>query len=352
MIKVSRARCSSRLVVFAIAVSALLAISSVQSAQADDALDLSDAARTISDVSPTLLSQTSSNPSVDVIDSSSNAAPEISVAANSGTGAPGVTWSVDYATGTSGAVEGLTVLETEIPEVVAYVQPTASGVRVLTAIGSRDAPSSYSYTFGVPDGTVLTEGIGGFYLESGTDVLGTILAPWAIDSSGAKLPTSYTWSGRTLTQHVDLTSPSIDFPVLADPAWGYTYTYATTKSPTANKALLKNCFNCYFPVAGAPRAFPSVGQLLPLRVGPANFECKFKSEFNGTNYFGYQFDGTKNHVDGLGSNIVFEFKLVGGAKRLIVSAYIVNDAWWLNNGAYKQGALDNWRNFASKLNAA
>ena len=84
----------------------------------------------------------------------------------------------------------------------------------------------------------------------------------------------------------------------------------------------------------------------------SNFECRFRLEITSTNYFAFQFDATKNHIDGLGSNIVFEFKLVGGARKLIVSSYVVNDAWWLNNDAYRAGAAVNWALFAHTLNAA
>lgn len=336
----------------ALSASLLLVLFGVQPALADDAPEISNAVDTISSVAPGLLAQTSPDAPVDVSQPTDNQSPEISVANVDAGLATGTSFSVDYATSTDMTVDGLTVLGTETPDVMAYVQPTAMGVRVITAIASSDAPSDYSYSFDVPSDTQLVEGSSGFYLESGTDVLGTILPAWATDSSGNPVTTSYSWDSGVLTQHVDLTSPSIDFPVLADPAWGYSYSYTLNKSPAASKALLKSCFNCYFPVTGAPRGFPVAGQVLPLWVGLANFECKFRAEFNSTNYFGYQFDATKNHIDGLGSNIIFEFAVAGGVKKLIVSAYIVNNSWWNNNAAYRLGALSNWANFANKLNAA
>ena len=225
-------------------------------------------------------------------------------------------------------------------------------MRVITAIASASAPSEYSYTFDVPADTVLATSSAGFYLESGSSILGVILPPWATDASGRPVPTSYSWANSVLTQHVDLSSPAIDFPVLADPAWGYAFTFATSKAPAANKALLKRCFNCYFPVAGAPKQFPAPGQLLPLNVWGLPFECKFRADFTGTNYFRFQFDATKNHVDGLDSNIVFEFKLVGGARKLVVSAHVVNDPWPDIKRLYEAGAAYNWANFAHNLNAA
>ena len=156
----------------AIVVSACLAISGLQSASAEDLPDVSDAVATISEVSQALLSQTSTNSSVKASDAGGNNAPTISVEGDSDTRASGIRWSVDYATGAGEVANGLTTLDTASANVQAYGQPTASRVRVLTAIASNNAPSSYSYTFDVPDGTVLTEGRGGFYLENGTAVLG------------------------------------------------------------------------------------------------------------------------------------------------------------------------------------
>ncbi|PDQ34236.1 MAG: hypothetical protein B5766_12395 [Candidatus Lumbricidophila eiseniae] len=82
-----------------------------------------------------------------------------------------------------------------------------------------------------------------------------------------------------------------------------------------------------------------------------NFECRFAREFtSGTEYFGFQFNATKNHIDGLGSNIIFEFRTISGRRNLVVSAYIVNSSWPVNSGYYRLGAALNWQNFANNLN--
>ena len=47
---------------------------------------------------------------------------------------------------------------------------------------------------------------------------------------------------------------------------------------------------------------------------------------------------------------MFEFRTVGGVKKLVVSAYIVNDSFWVNNPAYRLGAQNNWAKFAWNLN--
>ncbi|MBK4347009.1 hypothetical protein [Lacisediminihabitans changchengi] len=344
-----------------IVVAGALVLGGVVPAQALDSSDISDPTATLAVIAPELLAETSTEAPVDIEKPLGDDAAIVSVGtakatdestsgALDGSGG-GVRFSIEYATETVSVDSGITVVASQSADVNAYVQPTASGVRVLTAINSATAPTHYDYHFDVPADTKLVEGAGVSYLESGDHVLGTISEPWAIDSAGRKLPTSYSWNDGVLTQNVDLSAPDLEFPVLADPAWSYAYTYAVTKTAAQAKSLLKRCFNCYFPVDGAPRGFPVANQLLPLHVGPGNFECRFKREITSTNYFGFQFDATKNHVDGYGSNVVFEFKLVGGNKRLVVSAYIVNDSWWLHNGAYEQGALTNWRNFASNISA-
>lgn len=266
---------------------------------------------------------------------------------------PGISFSVDYAFGGAEPDGSLAVLPGYDPEVAAYVQPTQFGVRVLTEISGPNAPESYQYTFDVPADTRLVERNYSFYLESGDKILGTLKKPWATDANGNDVPTWYSWEQGRLTQHVELTAQGIAFPVVADPAWGYTYYYDVSKTAAKNKSLLRSCFNCYFPVAGAPKVFPKPGQILPLRVVGLNFECKFKSEFSsGTEYFGFQFDATKNHVDKLGSNIIFEFVTIGGKKKLVVDAYIVNDAIWIANPVYATAAKDNWKKFAKNLNNA
>lgn len=48
------------------------------------------------------------------------------------------------------------------------------------------------------------------------NLLAGIDAPWAVDATGQRVPTHYTVSGTTLTQHLDYT-PNTVFPVVADP---------------------------------------------------------------------------------------------------------------------------------------
>lgn len=301
----------------------------------------------IQEIAPEIINETTTE-GVDVSVLSST---EIGVeVADSETTPTGASFTIDYATSVVRAGGGLTTLASDISGVSAVVQSTGYGVRVLTTIGTDSAPETYDYTFDVPPETKLVKSDLAYYLVAGDELLGNLQLPWARDSAGSSVPTTYTWKAGKLTQHVDLSDPSLVYPVVADPAWGYSFGYKMNRSTKVNKAKLKSCFNCYFPVSGAPRAFPRAGQLLPLRVGPANFACKFKKEMSGTNYFGWQFDATRKHVDGYGSNIIFELTNIGGENKLVVSAYIVNDDWWLHNSLYRDAAKQNWQNFAANLN--
>ncbi len=248
--------------------------------------------------------------------------------------------------------QGLVLVQDSNSETSSVIQPTATGGRILTVIKSAESSHCSSFQFDVPDGTTMEQGGEGFYLEHGADVLLHISDPWAVDSAGTNVPTAYSWEAGTLTQCISETATNLQYPVLADPGWDYTYQYTVNKTAATNKIHLKSCFNCYFPVTGAPQGFPVPNQLLPLTttflVFPYNMVCRFDSEFNGTDSFGFSFLATANHTDGLGSWILFELRTVSGVKKLVVSAHVVNDL--NNNFAYLNGAQSKWQDFATNLN--
>lgn len=257
-------------------------------------------------------------------------------------------FSIDFAEGVEGETsEGLTEITTDDPSSEAYVQPTDAGVRVLTATLDSSGPSSYEYTVDVPANAELVQVGELYFLEDSTRVYGVLHAPWALDAAGTAVPTSYTWDDGTLTQHLDFAEGTV-FPVIADPFWTYSYKFATNKTPAYVKSLLTLCFNCFFPVDGAPRAFPAKGQILPLRFLAFNMQCRMGGVASvGTTLYQYSFLATENHVDGLGSSITFSFR---SDKALYVTAKIGN--FWLNNSAYRLGAINKWADFARKLAAA
>ncbi|TFC92998.1 MULTISPECIES: hypothetical protein [Cryobacterium] len=295
---------------------------------------------------------------------------EVSLEGQSGS-AMGTTISVDYATGTSAETEDFTILNTSHENVAAYVQPNDTGVRFLTAIADSSAPTSYSYTFDVPEGSFLTDNHHGYFLrgpDGGT--LGALGYAWAVDAAGNSVPTSYEWSGTTLTQIVDLTAPGLKFPVLADPSWTYAHTYKLEHTTVPEvRALLMDCFGCHFPVEGAPRNFPSSGQFLPLVVRPMdggtafNHNCYMDATYyqnygGGNAYFGYDFFAAPGHVDGIGSAIYFDFNPMWDQAtpntkygQLVVTGWVVNsNPMGMPQAFIKNMTWWNWLHLAQSVN--
>lgn len=285
---------------------------------------------------------------------------------------PGIDISIDFAEDVIDETEDFSVLATSSDDVAAYVQPTNSGVRMLTAIADADAPTKYSYSFDVPDGTTLRPNSHGFYL-TGPDgsVYGQVDPAWAVDAAGAAVDTWYEWEGKTLIQHVRFDKKSTAFPVLADPGWSYTHTYDLehTNVPTARSRLM-SCFNCYFPVEGAPAGFPSGGQFLPLVVRPWvdspivwNFNCYmngtyYQNDGNNMAWFGYDFMATPSHVDGNGSAIYFDFQPKWTTSNpshrfglLVVTGWVMNDTpMGVSPGTYSNIVWWQWLKLAQNLN--
>ncbi len=240
----------------------------------------------------------------------------------------------------------------------------------MTVLGDANSPSSFDYALDVPEGTssqTSRDGSLSLYDQEGRS-LGQVGAAWARDANGMSLPTHYEWADGILTQHVDLTSPEIVFPVVADPAWSYSVGWMIeTRTVQQVRAKLYSCFNCYFPVAGAPHNFPVYNQFLPLEVGPIpgtfamNFNCYFDWvdywQYDGDAWFEYEFSAAPGHIDGLGSIIVFQFHPAWSASNpsnryteLTVNATIMNDnPGGLGRPAYTAGAWYTWGAFAGNL---
>lgn len=215
---------------------------------------------------------------------------------------------------------GISSFNTTSHNVMRYVVENPVGASVITAYQSPQDTYTSSTTFSLPEGFYpQKQPSGEYYLTDGDEVRGAVMPPWAKDATGRDLETSYEWNGLTVTQDVTVTDDAI-FPITADPAWSYTWT-AVIKigDPLTLRTSMHNCFNCVFPVQGAPAAFPSHGQKLPLKVGIAgldmDFACIFDEEAwtpkvpelypNGQ--FGFWFNSAPSHVDGPGSRISFNF---------------------------------------------
>jgi hypothetical protein len=252
---------------------------------------------------------------------------------------------------------GLTVAQNPNGENGQLIQPLADGFRVINVTTDRNGPAEFKYQVHLPTGASLVEVFDSIQLRDiNDDIIGSFKTPWARDAAGASIETWYEVHGDLITQKLKFTEKT-HFPVVSDPYWGYLYHYGLGVWPATAWDKLHNCFNCYFPVVGAPSAFPKYGQLLPLRIPipifPMNMECKMGSVSTNpkTNFYAWQFNATKNHVDGLGSNIIFQLRINSlGYKELVVDAYIVKD-FWLGNLEYANMAKSNWQTFAENLSS-
>lgn len=115
---------------------------------------------------------------------------------------------------------------------------------------------------------------------------------------------------------------------------------------------LHRCFNCNFPVTGAPKAFPKEGQLLKLKacivgsVGCKNAPVKYyKGQFTE---YGWHFVAQDGHFDGKGSQVYFKFyNDAEGYAHLNVWAFVTKPT--VPDGPNKDFAKNRWRSFAHIL---
>ncbi|WP_166906157.1 hypothetical protein [Mycobacterium sp. DL440] len=92
---------------------------------------------------------------------------------------------------------------------------------------------------------------------------------------------------------------------------------------------LHRCFNCNFPMGGAPKEFPKVGDKLPLEikmagVKMANFPVQVTQAEKTGSEINIEFVTLPGHVDGPGSTIHFRFFEQGGELHLGVNAHITD----------------------------
>lgn len=92
-------------------------------------------------------------------------------------------------------------------------------VSLTTVIAASTSASSFSYPLNLQPGqTAAVDDGGGVDIAdaSGTSV-GYISPAWALDANGLPVSSHFELSGTTVTQVVDLSSPNIVYPVVADP---------------------------------------------------------------------------------------------------------------------------------------
>ncbi|MGO2611268.1 hypothetical protein [Glutamicibacter ardleyensis] len=185
-----------------------------------------------------------------------------------------------------------------------------------------------------------------------TQQYGVIEKPVGIDATGKEVELATTVTGSKVSYTV-ADPEKTEFPVATAAAWSYTvaYTWKDVGWPAyvsfkKAAAALKKCFNCSFPLSGAPKAFPVKGQKINLSVmgfkAPVQVTKASKSPVTWT------FKTLPGHFDGAGSTI--QFNLFSGRNNefaLGVTAKVTNSKipQWLNKNASQK----TWKTFAYRI---
>ena len=116
---------------------------------------------------------------------------------------------------------------------------------------------------------------------------------------------------------------------------------------------LHRCFNCSFPITGAPATYPKNGQHLPLKACglPGCPDAPVKAYSHEDQ--GYlQFVAEPGHFDGAGSTVTFRFSRdAQGNLNLNVTAYVTTTTTnaTINDDLNKYFAHEAWGDFAREL---
>jgi len=230
---------------------------------------------------------------------------------------------------------------------IVKVNPHASGVEFATAVEPDKGAAELRFDLNAPKDVRLEPGFEGqLLIVDDLNTYGAVDVVTATDSAGASLPSEVKVKGGVLTQSIDA-ADAAPGAVAASMKLAYTFQYHTDKSFSKSRSLLKKCFNCYFPVKGAPKKFPKKGQVLPLRYGAMNMKCKMRSETFTSTYFSFGFTALKGHAYGKGSTIGFTFR---NNRTLIVSAR--SNSKLLKSRFVREETRAHWKKFADNLRRA
>lgn len=139
--------------------------------------------------------------------------------------------------------------------------------------------------------------------------------------------------------------------------WGYdrtfqagsTGSYAAKGATLAQvKQSLMNCFNCIFPVQGAPVAYPQTGDVIELKAATAAPTTVKVVQMDPINPI-WTFEAMDGHFDGAGSIVAFRFFVADGRVKLQVKAGVVRDNGKLINWANNQFAEGYWQSFIDRV---
>lgn len=146
---------------------------------------------------------------------------------------PDLTVTLPSLTGTDEArqADDGTIVYTSDDDASIAVQPLADGTtRFLSILENKDATERFEYRFEGTDLRLQTDGSVLAYVNGAS--VGAVAPAWAFDAAGTAVPTHYEVDGDILTQVVDHTSGSFEYPITADPWWGKQYKLS---SKDANK---------------------------------------------------------------------------------------------------------------------
>jgi hypothetical protein len=114
---------------------------------------------------------------------------------------------------------------------------------------------------------------------------------------------------------------------------------------------LEKCFNCTFPVQGAPAQFPAEGQYVPLNVCHfiplVNHLCQAPVTVYSNGRTFMRFTAQPGHFDGKGATITFTFYDGGGELWMNVTGYVINPS--APESVTRPGAHLMWLDFAANL---
>jgi hypothetical protein len=93
-----------------------------------------------------------------------------------------------------------------------------NAVTAITTIPGSTSPKTFSYVYSGID-EIREAPDGGLSIWKGGQNIGFFMLPWALDASGAEVPTYYEVDGLTLTQVVEHTEGDFEYPIAADPSY-------------------------------------------------------------------------------------------------------------------------------------
>ncbi|WP_371031146.1 hypothetical protein [Pseudoclavibacter sp. JSM 162008] len=97
-----------------------------------------------------------------------------------------------------------------------------ASVRVTSTIASPESDHVIPYAFSADGMTSIVEIEGGslLFLDENEEMIGGVAPAWALDAAGVSVPTRYEIDGLNVTQVVDVSAGSFEYPIVADPLWG------------------------------------------------------------------------------------------------------------------------------------